>query len=479
MITRVGVVGSGVMGSGIAAQFANAGIPIELLDVPSPGPRRSETAERALIDARRRKPPPFMTDSAATLVRPGNTEDDLDRLAGCDWIVEAVVEDVGVKRELFRAIESVRRYGSVVSSNTSTIPRAELLAGAPPTLSPDFVIAHFFNPPRYLRLLELVAGQETRPEAIAVVAKTADVALGKSVVCCNDTPGFVANRIGLAWMNAVLKETVVRQLRVEDADAIASMAFGVPKTGVFGLFDLVGIDLALLVERSFRERLPASDPLRLIDPPVGLLETMAADGRTGRKGGGGFYRLERIDGQDVELALDIGSGEYRPVARPPRSIHSPGGLRTLVEADDEVGRFAWATLSFVLSYAASLVPEVCDAAAPIDLAMETGYGWRCGPFRLLDELGAADVANRLAADGQPVPPFLERAAAAGVFYETVDGVERALTIDSAPGRSCGRMGSSCSPTSSAVRGPWSRTSLQRSGRSATTYSASSSRRRRM
>ncbi len=478
MIERAAVIGAGVMGSGIAAHFANAGLPVVLLDVvPEGAGDRSALARAAVERALRQQPPPFMTRGAADLVTPGNLVDDLDLLRNCDWIVEAIVEDAAAKQAVYELLDAHRKPDSVVSSNTSTIPLRELLAGAPATLAPDFLVTHFFNPPRYLRLLEVVAGEQTRPDAVAAVSDFADRQLGKSVVPCHDTPGFIANRLGCAWLGWALAEAVARGLSVEEADAIVSAAFGCPKTGVFGLLDLVGIDLVLVVERSFRDRLGSADPFLGIEWPRELLEGMVADGRTGRKGDGGFYRLAVADGRRTKLALDLTTDTYRPAERPRPPERAPSGLRALVETPDEGGAFAWAILSSTLAYAAWLVPEVSDSPAEIDRALETGYGWARGPFRLADELGAGYLAERLSTEGRSVPTLLEVAASSGGFYasdageehELLHGGERRRLQRPAGLRPPPRRQDADPPRSRATRRP-------RSGMSATACSASSSRR---
>jgi 3-hydroxyacyl-CoA dehydrogenase len=419
-IRKAAVIGAGTMGSGIAAHVANAGVPVVLLDVvPDGAADRSALARGAVERALAARPAPFMTPRAARLVTPGNLEDDLGLLADCDWIVEAVLEDADVKHAVYARIDEHRKPGSIVSSNTSTIPLHELAEGAPPTLAADLLITHFFNPPRYLRLLEVVAGPGTRGDAVAAVSGFADRALGKAVVPCNDTPGFIANRLGALWMDCALGEAVARGLAVEAADAVISRAFGCPRTGIFGLLDLVGLDLVLLVQRSFDARLAPDDPARALRRPDGLLERMVADGRTGRKGAGGFYRLDRADGGRARLALDLATDTYRPQETPRLvAIEAArrGGLRALVEAGDAHADYAWAVVSTTLSYAAHLVPEVSDSPALVDRALETGYGWEAGPFALADALGTAYLAERLQAEGRPVPAFLARAAGAGGFY---------------------------------------------------------------
>ena len=338
-------------------------------------------------------------------------------------------------------------------------------------------MTHFFNPPRYLRLLEVVAGEKTRPDAVAAVSDFADRELGKSVVPCHDTPGFIANRLGCAWLGWALAEAVARGLSVEEADAIVSAAFGCPKTGVFGLLDLVGIDLVLVVERSFRDRLGRADPFLGIEWPRKQLEAMVADGRTGRKGDGGFYRLAVVDGRRTKLALDMTSDTYRPAERPRRPERARSGLRALVEAPDEGAAYAWAILSSTLAYAAWLVPEVSDSPAQIDRALETGYGWARGPFRLADELGAGYLAQRLATEERPVPrssglrPLPVGSTRARRVTSTSSS--RAAPADRLPDP----LESSSSKISNDGATPSQATPRRRSGTWTTASSASSSRRR--
>ncbi|HUF77443.1 MAG TPA: 3-hydroxyacyl-CoA dehydrogenase family protein, partial [Thermoanaerobaculia bacterium] len=234
-IAKVGVLGAGVMGSGIAAHVANAGVPVVLLDIVAAGAEdRSAIARGALERLKKAKPAPFMSERAARLITPGNLEDDLGLLADCDWIIEAVVERLDVKQQVYRRLDAVRRQGSIVSSNTSTIPLEKLVEGLPESFARDFLVTHFFNPPRYMRLLELVAGDRTRPEAVQSVRDFCDLRLGKSVVACKDTPGFIANRIGTFWIEVATLEAIAGGLTVEEADAVAGKHMGFPKTGVFG-----------------------------------------------------------------------------------------------------------------------------------------------------------------------------------------------------------------------------------------------------
>ena len=429
-IAKAAIVGAGVMGAGIAAHIANAGVPVLLLDiVPKGATNRNAIAEGAIERLLKSDPAALMHKRNAGLIEPGNIEDDLGRLAEADWIVEAVLEDVAVKQSLYRRIEGVRKPGSAVSSNTSTIPLSVLTAGLPAGFARDFLITHFFNPPRYMRLLEIVAGPTTRPETTAAIAAFADVALGKGVVTCKDTPGFVANRIGAFWMQCAVAEALDAGLSVEEADAVMGRPIGVPKTGIFGLLDLVGLDLQPHVDRSLAGALPKDDAYHGVRRDFPLMAKLIAEGYTGRKGKGGFYRLARTEGARVKEAIDLATGDYRPAQRPRLdSVEAAkAGLRALVEHPDKGGRYAWRVLSRTLGYAAALVPQIADDVTAVDRAMRLGFNWKYGPFELIDRLEAKWFAERLAAEGATVPPLLGRAAAAGGFYRIEGGRRQYLT----------------------------------------------------
>ncbi len=431
-IEKAAVIGAGVMGAGIAAQIANAGVPVLLLDIPVEGEDRSALAKGAVQRMLKTDPAPFMHKGAAKLIAAGNTEDDLERLAEADWIVEVVVEDLAVKRDLYARIEAVRKDGSIVSSNTSTLPLALLIDGQSERFARDFLITHFFNPPRYMRLLELVAGDATGAQTLATIRDFADRRLGKSLVMCNDTPGFVANRIGNFWLQCAVNAARDHGLTVEEADAVMSRPVGIPKTGIFGLLDLVGIDLIPKVDASLAAALPEGDAYHGIRRGWDLLDRLIAEGYTGRKGKGGFYRLDRSGGKRVKEALNLATGDYAPAAKPALeslTASRTGGLKALVEHDDRGGRFAWAVLSQTLCYAATHVPETTGAIHDVDRALKFGYAWKFGPFELIDKLGAADFAARLAEDGQAVPPLLATAAEAGAFYRTEDGCLQYLSVE--------------------------------------------------
>jgi 3-hydroxyacyl-CoA dehydrogenase len=424
-IKKAAVIGAGVMGSAIAAHLANGGVSVMLMDiVPKGAKNRNAIAQGALEKLLRSEPPAFMHKKAAHLITPANVEDHVDLLSDADWIIEAIVEEWKTKRDLYQRIEKVRKEGSLVSSNTSTLTLARLLDGMPERFARDFLITHFFNPPRYMRLLELVAGPKTRPEAAAAIRDFADRRLGKTVVLAHDTPGFIANRIGAFWLECAVAEAVDRGLSIEEADAVTGRSFGVPKTGVFGLLDLIGLDLMVKIDASLAEILPANDPYQAIRRELPLLGRMVERGYTGRKGKGGFYRLRGSGGESGKEAIDLTSGDYRTTTKPvleSLDVGGAAGLRTLIEHPDKGGRYAWAVLSQTLAYTAALVPEIADDAHTVDRAMQLGYNWMHGPFELIDRLGAGYLAKRLREDGKEVPPLLEKAAGTGGFYRVQDG----------------------------------------------------------
>ncbi|EIZ79083.1 3-hydroxyacyl-CoA dehydrogenase [Novosphingobium sp. Rr 2-17] len=427
-INKVCVIGAGTMGAGIAAQVANAGVPVLLLDiVPKDGANRDAVAEGAVARMLKTDPAPFMSKAAAKLVETGNIEDHLDKVAQCDWVIEAVIERLDIKQSLYARLEAVKRDGTAVSSNTSTIPLANLVEGRSDAFKRDFLITHFFNPPRYMRLLEIVTGPDTDAGVAGRVEQFADVAMGKTVVHAKDTPGFIANRIGTYWIQLGLNAAFEQGISVEQADAIAGKPMGVPKTGIFGLVDLVGIDLMPHLQASLTSTLPQGDPYHAIAREIPLISKMIADGYTGRKGKGGFYRL---DAKRQKQAIDLVSGEYRAAAKPsgPHGAASRGDLKALVETKGAVGEYAWAVLGDTLAYAASLVPSAAADVVAVDDAMKLGYNWKAGPFEMIDKLGAKYLADRLAALGKPVPELLSLVGDR-TFYRIEGGKRQFLGLD--------------------------------------------------
>jgi len=424
------VIGAGTMGAGIAAQAANAGVPVLLLDIVRDAADRNSVAAGAIERLKKAEPAAFMSKAAAKLVEAGNIDDDLGRVAECDWVIEAIVEKIELKHALYEKLESVRRPGTAVSSNTSTIPLERLIEGRSEAFARDFLITHFFNPPGYMRLLEVVAGPKSDPELVARVSDFADRAMGKSVVRAKDTPGFLANRVGTYWLQAAINAAFELGVSVEDADAIGGKPMGVPKTGIFGLVDLVGIDLMPYLKASLTSTLPANDPYQGIAHDHPLILKMIADGYTGRKGKGGFYRINKEAGK-VKEAINLNTGEYAKAAKPV-SIPSAAqkDLRALISAPGVVGAYAWAVLGPTLAYAAGLIGEASDDILAIDTAMKLGYNWKYGPFELIDRIGGADFVARLQAEGREVPAILTLADGRP-FYRVEQGQRQYLGADGA------------------------------------------------
>ncbi|MGB4058451.1 MAG: 3-hydroxyacyl-CoA dehydrogenase NAD-binding domain-containing protein [Alphaproteobacteria bacterium] len=427
-INKVAVIGSGVMGSGIAAQVANSGVPVVLLDIKIEGKNLAQDAIDKMLKA---DPAPFMRKSNAKLITPGNLDDDLDLLKDVDWIIEVVLEDIKVKHATYDKLNKARKKGSIISSNTSTIPLHNLVEGHGAEFEKDFLITHFFNPPRYMRLLELVIGKNTRKDAIETVREFCDVRLGKGVVQCNDTPGFIANRLGVYWLTAGLNEAINLGLSIEAADAIMSKPVGIPKTGVFGLMDLVGIDLMPKLAASLLSTLPKADSYHTLYKDYPFVHDMIKAGYTGRKGKGGFYRLDpnakggKKEKQVLMLQKNGASFLESHYVRSDKvtlasAEAGKSGLRAVVEHPDEGGRYAWKVLSQTLAYAASLVPEIAGSIADVDEAMRLGYNWKSGPFEMIAALGSAWFAEKLAEEKIPVPALLKQVGDK-TFYRVENG----------------------------------------------------------
>lgn len=434
-IKKVAVIGSGVMGSGIAAQVANAGVPVILFDIvpKDAGDDRSKLAKGAIEKALKTDPAPFMHPKNAKLIQPANMEDDLALLGECDWIIEVVLEDLNIKHATYEKIEKNRKKGSIVSSNTSTIPLEKLIEGQGKQFASDFMITHFFNPVRYMRLLEIVIGSKTDPKVVETVRNFADIKLGKSVVECRDTPGFIVNRILTFWMQAGVNAAIDTKTPIEVVDAIMGKPMGIPKTGIFGLIDLVGIDLMPHLSKSLLSLLPENDEYRKIYRDIPLVTQMIGAGYTGRKGKGGFYRL---DDKRNKLAIDLNTPtfdadkSYAMADKPKLESADAGkkGLRAIVEHPDIGGKYAWTVMSQTLSYAASLVPAIAGDIAAVDEAMRLGTNWKKGPFELIDDMGPKYFAERLKAEGKPVPELLTKVGD-GTFYKVIDGKLNFFGVD--------------------------------------------------
>lgn len=429
-IKKVAVLGSGVMGSGIAAVLANAGLEVLLLDiVPKDATDRNMLAKGAIEKQLKANPSGFTHKTNAKRIIPGNLEDDLEKLRECDWIIEVVIEKLEIKHATYHTIEQYRKDGSIVSSNTSTLPLHVLIAPMPERFKRDFLITHFFNPPRFLPLLEVTGGATCDPATVQRIADFADKRLGRGIVWVKDTPGFIANRIGVYWLMVGLLTAIEMGIDVEDADAVMSKPIGVPKTGIFGLFDLIGIDLMPLIAKEMLHNLPDSDAFVKLYHEPELVKKLIAEGYTGRKGKGGFYRLNKgADGKKSKETLSLKTGEYRPEKKSKlESVDvAKAGLAALVSHHDIGGQYAKRVLVQTLHYAASLVPEISDDILGIDEAMRLGYNWKYGPFELIDRLsvkskidGAKFLATACQEMGLGIPPLLEHVMkdGGGKFYQ--------------------------------------------------------------
>jgi 3-hydroxyacyl-CoA dehydrogenase len=427
-INKVAVIGSGVMGAGIAAHFANAGVQVVLLDiVPKEAMDRAALAKDAVGRMTKGRAPQLADPAYASRVSAGNLDDDLEQLRDCDWVVEVVLEDLAIKHALYGKIAPYLCDGAILSSNTSTIPLADLTAQMDEGLRKRFVIVHFFNPPRYMRLVELVTGPDTDPATAERARAFSDERLGKTVVPCNDRPGFIANRLGGLWMNAAVREAVARGITVEEADTVLSRPFGVPGTGVFALMDLIGVDLMGKSRLSMRNLLESNDPQQIHTEGLELFDQMAAKGFTGRKVGSGFYKRSKdTNGKSVGQAVELATLEYRAQAKGPE-LSKTFDMNFIDQAGDRLADYAWSVMGPTLSYAAYCVPEITANPADIDVAMELGYNWRMGPFKLIDKIGADKIVARLQAEGQNVPPLLALAAERGGLYSG-KGMDRKVLL---------------------------------------------------
>ncbi len=423
------------MGSGIAGQIANAGLDVLLIDLPddqSPN-LRAEAAVQRLVES---DPPALVHKKRAGHINVGNTRDDFHKLAAADWIVEAVVERLDIKKALYQQLHDTISANCIVTSNTSTIPISLLIEDMPQDFQKRFAITHYFNPVRYMRLLELVRGEHTSDEVIEVLADFNDRIMGKGVVQCGDTPGFLGNRVGVFALQVGIDEAIKTGIPIEHADALMGRPMGIPKTGVFGLYDLIGIDLMADVVRSLRSILPADDAFHAVGSENDLINSMVAAGYTGDKGLGGFYKEDN----DKRYARDLSTGDYRDAIAelPERALAAAAAtanqeepLHGLIEGDDANAQFCKNFLARVLGYAASLLGDVTQSPQAIDDAMKLGFNWIRGPFEMIDALGASQVAQLLKECGQPVPAVLNTAE---LFYQVDNAATpAALTVTHADG----------------------------------------------
>jgi len=387
-IKKVVVIGSGTMGSGIAAHLCNANIPITLLDL------KTEISEKAKEKIYKSKPPLLLDKSKINNINTGNINDNFNVVKEADWIVEAVVERIDIKHNIYEKIFKNRKPGAIVSSNTSSIPIKVLSQNLSNEEKKDFCITHFFNPVRYMGLLEIVKNENNDLEKINSLKKFCEEELGKGAIICNDTPGFLGNRVGVYAMQIAMTEAFKMKLSIEEADSVFGRPMGIPKTGVFGLYDLIGIDLMADVLKSFIKELPQADPFHIVAKEIPLVKQLIKNGYTGRKGKGGFYRMNKSNNQKFLEAINLESNEYSKVKKIDLGIDTVD-LKNLIDRKDKYGDYAWSVISKIIKYASSLVPSVTDKFNNIDEAMRLGFNWAMGPFEMLKEIGVRNFFNRI------------------------------------------------------------------------------------
>ena len=432
---NIAVIGAGTMGSGIAAQIANAGLPVLLLDLPARTPGQPHNAAAAIDRLLKSDPPQFMHKNRTELITTGTIDDDFDKLAACDLIIEAVIEQLPVKQALYKRLHQTISPDCIVTSNTSTIPISLLVSDMPVDFARRFAITHYFNPVRFMRLLELVRGAHTDDAVMDVLADFNDRILGKGVVRCGDTPGFLGNRVGVYALQLSLHEALSAGIPIEQADALISRPLGIPKTGVFGLYDLIGIDLMSDVATSLRSILPEGDAFHAVGDDPALNAAMIADGWTGNKGKGGFYRdteagrqVRIIEGGADGLSWRDVSSQLPDAVQLSLAAAARQGepLDPLLADTSPGGRFAQTVLVKILAYAASLVPAITTSPQDIDDAMKLGFNWQRGPFELIDAVGLDRLAALAAELGLVLPDQLTTRTQP--YYAVTGGV---LEIDTA------------------------------------------------
>ena len=387
-INKVVVIGSGTMGSGIAAHLCNANIPVVLLDL------KTEIAEKAKERILKSRPPLLFEKSKINNLKTGNIDHDFENVSDADWIIEAVVERIDIKHQIYDKIFKKRKKNSIISSNTSTIPLKILSKKLSSSDKKDFCITHFFNPVRYMGLLEIVREESNDKNKIDLLKNFCESKLGKGVILCGDTPGFLGNRVGVYAMQIAMTESIKMNLSIEEADAVFGRPMGIPKTGVFALYDLIGIDLMSDVLKSFKKELSDKDEFQKVTKNIPIIEKLIETGYTGRKGKGGFYRINKSDGKKVLEALDINKNKYFPAKKIDLKIKKIN-LLELINRDDKYGKYAWSVISKIILYSSSLVPQITKEYNDIDEALRLGFNWSMGPFEMLESIGLDNFFSRV------------------------------------------------------------------------------------
>jgi 3-hydroxyacyl-CoA dehydrogenase len=452
-IEKAVVLGAGTMGSRIAAHFANAGLPCILLDIVPPdlpadaaASERNKIVRAGLEAAKKSKPAAFFTPSLAERIAIGNFEDDLARCAEADWIIEVVAENLQIKRKLLSRVAQYRKPTAIVTTNTSGLPVHLIAEGMSEEFQQHWAGTHFFNPPRYLKLVEVIPGPKTSPDVLETLSDFCDRRLGKGVVIAKDTPNFIANRIGTFSMLNALRLMGSLGMTVEEVDACTGPAIGQPKSATFRTADIVGIDVLVHVVKNIYESVPNDESREVYRVPV-LVEEMVRRGWLGDKTGQGFYKRVKGDGEREILTLDEHTMEYRPRQKARFASIETGKtiddtrqrLRALLgpilegQKGDKAQQFLWGSISETCLYAARRVPEISDSVVDVDRAMRWGFGWELGPFEVMDAIGVKQFAEQVRKEGRALPAPIEKLLATGrsAFYESAKGVTTVFDLASA------------------------------------------------
>ncbi|AWE08473.1 3-hydroxyacyl-CoA dehydrogenase [Lysinibacillus sp. 2017] len=439
-IQKVAVLGSGVMGSGIAAHLANIGIPTLLLDIAPNELTKEEEAKGLTLDSKavknrfaasalqkllKQKPAPLSAKKNLALITPGNFEDDLDKLKDVDWIIEVIVEKLDIKKGLFEKIDAVRKPGTIVSSNTSGVSINAMAEGRSEDFQAHFLGTHFFNPPRYLKLLEVIPANTTKPEVVSFMQEFGEDVLGKGVVIAKDTPNFISNRIGTYGLLVTMQEMIARNYSVGEVDSVTGTLIGRPKSATFRTLDVVGLDTFAHVAKNVYDQTTGAEQAVFEESPI--LNKMITNGWIGAKSGQGFFKKE---GKEI-LQLNLSTFEYEPnkkLVAPSlemaKQAKGPGGkLKTLIYANDRIGELLWNSFAPTLIYSAQVMGEIADDIVAIDNAMKWGFGWAQGPFEMWDAIGVEKSVAKMKEEGREIPAFVTGLLDKGftTFYSEIEG----------------------------------------------------------
>src|SRR5882672_12233514 len=451
-IQKAAVLGAGTMGARIAAHFANAGLPCILLDIVPPDLKpdasaadRNKIVRAGLEGAKKSRPAAFFTPSLAEKISIGNFEDDLARVAEADWIIEVVAENLEIKRKLLSRVAQFRKPGAIVTTNTSGLPVHLIAEGMPEEFQQHWAGTHFFNPPRYLKLVEVIPGPKPLPDVLSTLTEFCDRRLGKGVVPAKDSPNFIGNRIGTFSMLNALRLMQSLAMTVEEIDACTGPAVGWPKSATFRTADILGLDVLVHVVKNIYETAPNDESREFYKVPA-LVEEMAKRGWLGDKTGHGFYKKVKGEGEKEILTLDVKTMEYRARQRAKFASLEMGKaiedtrerLRALVgpvlegQKGDKAQQFLWGALSEMCLYAARRVPEISDNVVDVDRALRWGFAWELGPFEIMDAIGVKAFVGQVQKEGRTLPPVIERILASGRkgFYESEKGTTTVFDIGS-------------------------------------------------